>query len=1060
MRKLHGLKDREEIVEHVVLSRFLSLLPPECYSFVIAKQPKTGLEAAKMVQEYEETRIFSRRRQPWKDSGTHSNQYRREQGSGVATGNVSSGVVAKESSGSQNAGGTHSNSGKFVKGERQPRKPITCYGCGELGQIRPNCPNKVRRVRSPACEPQMEVEGWLAGIAVKGLKVDTGADRSVVSMEYVPKSAYLERTVILDSWRGKQFSKHRMARLSLQVGDTKVDAVFAVADKLDCPALLGKDLGPEMTVQLLGMILDEAKASQGQGVSKEVTKQKEVVKEVVTPVRVTRAQKEREKLEEKGNDLASAQSESSPLGLSDIFGFEDGFFEQDPSPTSVDECEVLPEVEVVEVPLPELVDSGSDDLIMEQQADVSLKPLFVLAEKLERGYSFMDGILVHTTSDGLGDSLVRILVPTGRRLGILEMAHTHMLAGHFGGKKTFARVSARFLWPKMWVEVKSYVRTCAGCQKASRKDRAKAPLQPLQCESEPFSKVAFDLVGPLPRSTSGFKYILTMMDLYTKFPAAIPLKRVDNTTVIEAMLEVFASYGLPKVLLTDQGSVFTSKLTKAMCEQFGIDKIQTSPYHPQSDGALERWHACLKGMLKRSQCNLKLWDKELKYLLFAYRSTPHVVTGYAPFTLMYGRDVRGPLEILQEAWLQGDCKPAQVHDWLVDVKARMSEMSELVSERESKAKGKMKEYYDRTASVKKFEAGDMVLVWKPGIHAKMGASWDGPFQVEGRVSPVTYRVQVPGKAQLSKVLHCNLLKRWSSPAAKVHRVAIVQEEENEVVNGLNGLSGLRLGRENFVPSDQQQAELDGVLSQFPEVLHPDPGRTKLVALQIETAGHHPISCHPYRIAPKWKDEVKRQIDQLLSLGIIQPSTSPWSSSVVTVKKKDGGVRICIDFRAVNAITQPDPYQMPLIEEILNVLASARFISKLDLNKGFHQIPIISEDMAKTAFCTPWGKYEFKVMPFGLRNGPAVFQRLMDQILHRDKDSSVVYSASNLQGPLFNIFGCAIIRHTKFDTHYLYAGSSWQHKKNPSTRHSRIPSPLNLIQNAILFVMSPFQFIDC
>ena len=379
------------------------------------------------------------------------------------------------------------------------------------------------------------------------------------------------------------------------------------------------------------------------------------------------------------------------------------------------------------------------------------------------------------------------------------------------------------------------------------------------------------------------------------------------------MLELFASYGLPKVLLTDQGSVFTSKLTKAMCEQFGIDKIQTSPYHPQSDGALERWHACLKGMLKRSQCNLKLWDKELKYLLFAYRSTPHVVTGYAPFTLMYGRDVRGPLEILQEAWLQGDCKPAQVHDWLVDVKARMSEMSELVSERESKAKGKMKEYYDRTASVKKFEAGDMVLVWKPGIHAKMGASWDGPFQVEGRVSPVTYRVQVPCKAQLSKVLHCNLLKRWSSPAAKVHRVAIVQEEEDEVVNGLNGLSGLRLGRENFVPSDQQQAELDGVLSQFPEVLHPDPGRTKLVALQIETAGHHPISCHPYRIAPKWKDEVKRQIHQLLSLGIIQPSTSPWSSSVVTVKKKDGGVRICIDFRAVNAITQPDPYQMPLIE---------------------------------------------------------------------------------------------------------------------------------------------------
>ena len=314
-------------------------------------------------------------------------------------------------------------------------------------------------------------------------------------------------------------------------------------------------------------------------------------------------------------------------------------------------------------------------------------------------------------------------------------------------------------------------------------------------------------------------------------------------------------------------------------------------------------------------------------------------------------------------------------------------MSELVSERERRAKSKMKECYDKTASVKNFETGDMVLVWKPGIHAKMGASWDGPFQIEGKVSPVTYRVQVPGKVHLSKVLHCNLLKKWSSPAAKVHRVAIVQEEDDDEENNL---SGLRLGREDFVPSEQQQAALDRVLDLYPDVLHPDPGRTKLVALQINTEGHTPISCHPYRIAPKWKEEVKLQIDQLLQLGIIQPSVSPWSSSVVTVKKKDGGVRICIDFRAVNAITQPDPYQMPLIEEILEVLASAKFISKVDLNKGFHQIPISSEDIVKTAFCTPWGKYEFRVMPFGLRNGPAVFQRLMDQILHQDKDASVVY----------------------------------------------------------------------
>ena len=616
-----------------------------------------------------------------------------------------------------------------------------------------------------------------------------------------------------------------------------------------------------------------------------------------------------------------------------------------------------------------------------------MKAQLLLASKLEKGYSVENDILVHTTCDELGDTLVRILIPKARRLKVLEVAHSQLLAGHFGRKKTFTRLSAKFLWPRMWVEVKEYVSSCKSCQKASRKDKARVPLQPLQCESEPFSKVAFDLVGPLPRTTSGYRYVLTMMDLYSKFPAAVPLKKVDNVTVIEAMMEVFASYGLPKVLLTDQGSVFTSRLTRAMCEQFQIEKIQTSPYHPQSDGALERWHACLKGMLKRSGRELKEWDRHLKYLLFAYRSTPHCTTGYPPFTLMFGREVRGPLDILQEAWLQGDGEKASVFEWLTCVKAQMEDLSVLVTEREKKVKARMKSQYDKTACVKEFVSGDQVLVWKPGLHAKMGASWSGPYQVAERVSPVTYKVQVPGNARKSKVLHPNLLKKWTTSASRIHRVAIVQEEDDEEENCP---VGLRLGREGFVPSQQQQVALDKVLSSFPEVLHPVPGRTSLVNLEIHTADHAPVTCHPYRIAPRWREEVKRQLDQLLGLGIIEPSTSPWSSSVVTVKKKDGGVRICIDYRSVNAITQADPYQMPLIDDILEALSTARFISKLDLNKGFHQIPVKSEDVMKTAFCTPWGKFQFRVMPFGLRNGPSVFQRLMDQVLCRDKDSSVVY----------------------------------------------------------------------
>ena len=351
--------------------------------------------------------------------------------------------------------------------------------------------------------------------------------------------------------------------------------------------------------------------------------------------------------------------------------------------------------------------------------------------------------------------------------------------------------------------------------------------------------MAFDLVGPLPRTTSGYKYLLTAMCLFTKFPVAIPLRRVDNHTVLEAMMEVFSVYGLPKELLTDQGLVFTSMLTKQMCRTFDVHKIRTSPYHPQSDGALERWHACLKGMLKRAEVDLKCWDKQLKYLLFAYRDTPHCVTGFSPFSLMFGRDVRGPLEFLKMSWVDGEEDDSTVGEWLINVKAKMCAMAEVVSDREVKAKAKMKSFYDRSATIKSFVAGDMVLVRKPVLHGKMGSSWDGPYQVERKVSPVTYEIQRPGRAKKAKILHANMLKVWHTPADVVHRVVISDDE-----SACESAPGLKLQRDGFVPSVGEQVMLDEVLDRYGEVLSAIPGRTSEAELLIRTSSHDPVRRPP------------------------------------------------------------------------------------------------------------------------------------------------------------------------------------------------------------------------
>ena len=178
IRRLHGLLSREEIVEKMILSRFLSLLPSDSYTSVVSSKPKNGLEAARLLQEHEETRSYSRSRQPWRQNSSH-HSYRREQGggngsastgsgsvsssgnvSGNVSGSVSGGSTSKEHGDGQNTsvGGSASSSSKNAKSDSQNKKPIVCHGCGEPGHIRPRCPHKIRMVRSADCVKRKEVQ--------------------------------------------------------------------------------------------------------------------------------------------------------------------------------------------------------------------------------------------------------------------------------------------------------------------------------------------------------------------------------------------------------------------------------------------------------------------------------------------------------------------------------------------------------------------------------------------------------------------------------------------------------------------------------------------------------------------------------------------------------------------------------------------------------------------------------------------------------------------------------------------------------------------------------------
>ena len=154
-----------------------------------------------------------------------------------------------------------------------------------------------------------------------------------------------------------------------------------------------------------------------------------------------------------------------------------------------------------------------------------------------------------------------------------------------------------------------------------------------------------------------------------------------------------------------------------------------------------------------------------------------------------------------------------------------------------------------------------------------------------------------------------------------------------------------------------------------------------IEFQIELApGTEPISKAPYRMAPLELKELKVQMEELVNKGFVRPSTSPWGAPILFVKKKDGSLRLCIDYRELNKVTIRNQYPLPRIDDLFYQLQGARVFSKIDLRSGYHQFKIRSEDVPKTAFRTRYGHYEFLVMPFRLTNAPAVFMDLMNRNL--------------------------------------------------------------------------------
>ncbi len=220
---------------------------------------------------------------------------------------------------------------------------------------------------------------------------------------------------------------------------------------------------------------------------------------------------------------------------------------------------------------------------------------------------------------------------TQRRRTVLELAHSHPLAGHLGAANTIQRIRDRFHWPGLEAEVKRFCQACPTCQVTSPRTPPPSPLIPLPIIEVPFERIGMDLVGPLPKSARGHEHILVIVDYATRYPEAVPLRKATAKAIAQELFLLSSRVGIPVEILTDQGTPFMSRLMADLCRLLRVKQLRTTVYHPQTDGLVERFNQTLKQMLRRvvaeDRCD---WDLMIPYVLFGIREVPQAPLASPP----------------------------------------------------------------------------------------------------------------------------------------------------------------------------------------------------------------------------------------------------------------------------------------------------------------------------------------------------------------------------------------------------------------------------------------------
>ena len=425
---------------------------------------------------------------------------------------------------------------------------------------------------------------------------------------------------------------------------------------------------------------------------------------------------------------------------------------------------------VISYSAPELMQLQREDpdlVILHDWLDTNAKPnrdqvagyspdvrhLWIEWERLQR----TDGVLyIKWINPKTQQPFVQLLVPKSIRNKIIELCHDTPMSGHFGVEKTMSKLKQRVYWRTMKSDVSLYIQKCPVCS-ANRqpKHKPKASLVDYRV-GHPMDRLGIDILGPLPQSNKGNVYILVIADYFTRWIEAYPLPNQTAETTANALLYEFMSrFGFPFEIHSDQGRNFQSDLFQELCKILGVTKTRSTPYHPASDGLVERFNQTLAKMIRSfTEDHPNEWDKHLPLLTAAYRCTVHPATGFTPNFLMFGREVNIPADLLFPP-------PADdgltTPEYVEEMREHLTDCYNRARQHLKSAAKSQKRNYDTRIVEHTFRVGDAVYKRNPRFK-KLELPWLGPYIIQQCLGATLYRITDKRKSQ---VVHHDALKPYN-----------------------------------------------------------------------------------------------------------------------------------------------------------------------------------------------------------------------------------------------------------------------------------------------------------